>query len=228
MYSAPSTGFSRIGISMKRFQPSFEQFESRVLSTLVFVFNGNAFSNSWPDALHTQLAAQQLEAHGNRAIQMSTPSMSSPRNFDELAGQILAISKGRPIGLMGFSAGGTLAIRLSQLPKLNVKAVMNYYGAPDLRDWLNYHYGDHFYRYLVSHVQLSRGIIDVLSGPSTSTAYIVSAFGSKDQNDVSSVSTASFVRDFHYGQVFTYPGNHGVSLFGDYTAFKVFLAHLSP
>jgi hypothetical protein len=213
---------------MKRFQPSIEQFESRVLSTLVFIFNGNSFANSWPDALHTQLAAQQLAAHGNRAIQMATPAMSSPRDFDELAGQILAISKGRPIGLMGFSAGGTLAIRLSQLPKLNVKAVMNYYGPPDLRDWLNYHYGDRFYRYVVSHVQLSRGIINVLSGPSTSTAFIVSAFGLKDQKVVSSLSTESFVREFPHGQVFTYPGAHGVSLFADYAAFKVFLAHLSP
>jgi len=212
---------------MKRFHPSFEEFESRVLPTLVFVFNGNAFARSWPDNLHTQLAAQQLMAHGNRAIQLATPAMNSPRDFDQLASEILAISKGRPIGLMGFSAGGTLAMRLSQVPRLNVKAVMNYYGPPDLRDWLNYHQGDRYYEYVVTHVQFNRGIIDLLSGPSTSSAFIVNAFGLHDHNIVHSVSTASFNRDFQHGQVFTYAGPHGVSLYADIPAFMVFLSHLS-
>jgi hypothetical protein len=211
---------------MKRFLPSFEQSESRLLPSLVFVFNGNSFARSSPDASHTQLAALQLMAHGDRAVQLATPAMSSPRDFEQLAASIFAISKGRPIGLMGFSAGGTLATRLSQVSRLNVKAVMNYYGPPDLRDWLNYHRGDHIYTRVLSQVTFSRGIIALLSGPSASSAFIVSAFGQSDRNIVSSLSTASFNRDFQHGQVFTYPGPHGVTLYADLAAFRDFLSHL--
>jgi hypothetical protein len=211
---------------MKRFHPSFDQCESRILPTLVFVFNGNGFAKSWPDAAHTQLAARELLAHGDRAVQLATPAMSSPADFNRLAAAILGISKGRSIGLMGFSAGGTLAMRLSQITKLHATAVMNYYGPPDLADWLDYHRGDRFYSHVVTHVQLSRRIITLLSGPSTSTAFIVSAFGLNDHNIVSSVSTASFNRDFMHGEVFTYAGPHGVTLKADLPAFSAFLSHL--
>ena len=127
---------------------------------------------------------------------------------------------------MGFSAGGALAMRLSQVSKLNVTAVMSYYGPPDLRDWLSFHRGDHFYAYVTSHVHLGSGIIDLMSGPSTSEAFIVSAFGLEDPVIVSSVSTASFDRDFQHGQVFDYPGPHGVTLYADFAAFRTFLSHL--
>jgi hypothetical protein len=90
---------------MKRFHPSFEQLQARTLQTLVFVFNGNAFAKSSPDTPHTQLAAAALIKNGDRAIQLSTPAMQSPGDFYQLAHVILAISKGQPIGLMGFSAG---------------------------------------------------------------------------------------------------------------------------
>ena len=211
---------------MKPFQPTFEQIESRLLPTFVFVFNGNGFAKSTPDARHSQLSAQALMANGDRAVQLATPAMSAPRDFQQLASTIFAISKGRPVGLMGFSAGGTLAMRLSQIPKLNVKAVMNYYGPPDLRDWLEYHRGDRIYNQVTAQVHFSLGIIALLSGPSKSTAFIVSAFGLKDQNIVSSVSTASFQRDFPHGQVFSYPGRHGVTLYADVPAFNTFLSHL--
>lgn len=211
---------------MKRFHPTFDQFEPRMLPTLVFVFNGNAFAEAKPDKVHTQLAAQQLIEHGDRAIQVTTPAMDSPADFSRLADEILALSKGQPIGLMGFSAGGTLAMRLAQVRELDVKAVMSYYGPPDLRDWLSYHHGDRFYNYVTTHVHFDPGIIAQLSGPSTSSAFIVSAFGLEDHNVVSSVSTASFDRDFPHGQVLDYPGPHGVTLFADYAAFKDFLSHL--
>jgi hypothetical protein len=211
---------------MTRFLPKFDHFESRLLPSLVFVFNGNSFARSWPDATHTQLAALELMKHGDRAVQLATPAMSSSADFDRLAASIFAISKGRPIGLMGFSAGGTIAMRMSQVPKLNVKAVMNYYGPPDLRDWLNYHRGDRFYTRVLNEVTFTRGIIALLSGPSKSSAFIVNAFGQNDRNIVSSLSTASFHRDFQRGQVFTYPGPHGVTLYADLAAFREFLSHL--
>jgi hypothetical protein len=212
---------------MKRFHPSCEQFEPRMLPSLVFVFNGNGFAASHPDAELTSSAAQQLIKHGVRAIQLATPAMESPSDYYRLAGEVRSLSKGQPIGLMGFSSGGSLATRLSGIPSLNVRAVMNYYGPPDLRDWIRYHQGDRYYNYVTTHVQFDPGIINLLSGPSSSTAYIVNAFGLYDQNVVTSVSTASFNRDFELGRVFYYPGPHGVSLFADYPAFVDFLSHLT-
>ena len=211
---------------MKPFHPSCRTVRAPDASDLGLRLQRQAFAAAKPDKVHTQLAAQQLIEHGDRAIQLATPAMDSPAAFYQLADEILALSKGQPIGLMGFSAGGSLAMRLSGVPELNVKAVMSYYGPPDLRDWLNYHHGDRFYNYVTSHVHFDTGIIDLLSGPSTSTAFIVSAFGLEDHNIVSSVSTASFDRDFQHGQVFDYPGPHGVTLFADYPAFKDFLSHL--
>jgi hypothetical protein len=211
---------------MRRFRPSFEGLEPRTVPSLVFVFNGNALAASKPNAEQTGLAAQQLIEHGDRAIQLATPAMGNASDFYGLAGEIRALSKGEPIGLMGFSAGGELAMRLSEIPSLNVQSVMSYYGPPDLQDWLNYHRGDIDYNFVTTHVHLSSGIINLLSGPSSSTAYIVNAFGRDDTNVVSSVSTASFHRDFQYGCDFYYPGPHGVTLFADYPAFKDFLSHL--
>jgi hypothetical protein len=213
---------------MKYFRPWCEEFESRTLPSLVFLFNGNALAASKPNANQTGLAAQQLVEHGDRAIQLATPAMDDPSDFYQLAYQVRALSKGQPIGLMGFSAGGALAMRLSEIPSLNVQAVMNFYGPPDLQDWLNYHHGDVDYNYVVSHVHFSPGIISLLSGPSRSTAYIVNAFGRDDTNVVASVSTASFDRDFQFGQIFYYPGPHEVTVFADYPAFKDFLSHLPP
>jgi hypothetical protein len=211
---------------MRRFRPSCEEFESRAAPSLVFVFNGSAFAASRPDAKQTGLAAQQLVDHGDRAIQLATPAMESPSDFYRLAALVHGLSKGQPIGLMGFSAGGALAMRLSGIPSLNVQAVMNYYGPPDLHNWLNYHRGDVDYNYVTNHVHLSPGMINLLSGPSRSTAYVVNAFGRDDTNVVASVSAASFRRDFQYGRVFYYPGPHEVTLFADYPAFKDFLSHL--
>jgi hypothetical protein len=104
---------------------------------------------------------------------------------------------------------------------------MNFYGPPDLNDYLAYHNGDRFYRYVGANVDFNRNVIKLLSGPSSSTAYVVNAFGLHDRNVVAAVSTASFARDFRYGETFDYPGPHGVTLFGDYPAFQAFLAHLS-
>jgi Dienelactone hydrolase family len=197
-----------------------------MLPTLVFVFNGNAFAAAQPDAEHTGLAARELAEHGDRAVQMATPAMEDPGDFYELADEIRAISKGQPIGLLGFSAGGALAMRLAAIPELHVQAALSYYGPPDLRDWLIQHKGDSHYRHVLSHVQFDRGIIDLLSGVSTSDAYIIDAFGLEDTTVVSSTSTVSFEQDFPDGHIFYYDGTHGVSMKACYPAFEDFLAHL--
>jgi hypothetical protein len=210
----------------QQFRPTLEEFERRLLPTLVFIFNGNGLAEAKPDEEHTQLAAELLIAHGDRAVQLTTPAMDSSSAFDELAGEIHAMSKGHPIGLMGFSAGGALAMRLSGVDSLNVRAVMSYYGPPDLQDWLNYHRGDRFYQWVTSHVHLDQGIIKLLSGVSPSQAHIDSAFGLKDRNIVSPLSTASFDRDFPDNHIYYYNGPHGVGLYADFPAFEDFLSHL--
>ncbi len=83
-------------------------------------------------------------------------------------------------------------MRLAAIPQLNVQAALSYYGPPDLRDWLIQHRDDVKYRYVLSHVQFDRGIIDLLSGVSTSDAYTIDVLGLEDTTVVSSTSTVSF------------------------------------
>jgi dienelactone hydrolase len=197
-----------------------------MLPTLVFVFNGNGFAAAQPDGVHTGVAAFYLAENGDRAIQMATPAMASPSDFYGFAAEIRAISKGQPIGLMGFSAGGALAMRLATIPQLNVQAALSYYGPPDLKNWLTEHRGDAHYQRVVSHVQFDPGIINLLSGVAHSHAHIIDVFGLKDTTVVAGTSTVSFERDFPDGDDFYYPGPHGVTMKACYPAFEDFLAHL--
>ena len=124
-----------------------------MLQTLVFVFNGNGFAEVSARCLSHRLAAQQLIKHGDQRDPVGDARRWTARaDFYQLADEIRHVSKGQPIGLMGFSAGRGLAMRLSGVPTLNVKAVMSYYGPPDLRDWLNYHKGISYYNYVTSRV----------------------------------------------------------------------------
>jgi surfactin synthase thioesterase subunit len=211
---------------MKRMRkPVVEQLETKLLPTPVFVFNGNGFAEATPNQL-TQNAADILAAHGDRAVQLATPAMNGPAAFYQLANEIRSISKGQPIGLMGFSAGGTLALRLASLPGLNVRAAVSYYGPPDLSAWLSYHKGDRFYAKVTSDTHFNKGIIKLLSGVSGSNARLIDAFGLRDHNVVSSFSSAVFRRDFPLGQVYFYPGPHGVGAKAQPAALADFLTHL--
>jgi dienelactone hydrolase len=217
--------FSRRG-TMSRFRPTVERCESRLLPTLVFVFGGNAFAATKPDHL-TQIAASMLEQNGDKAVQVPTPPIGSPHAFFSLAARLARFAKGQPIGLVGFSAGGSLAARLSAVPQLHVKAALDFYGPPDLTDWFTYHQSDRFAQYVTTHVGLTRDFIALMSGASPSRAFVVCAFGTRDQNVVASVSTASFQREFAHGKVFTYPGPHGVSVRSCPPAFNEFVRHLA-
>ncbi len=96
-----------------RYRPlCLEQCEERTLSTLVFVLNGNAFAAASPDTL-TANAAEVLATAGDPAVQLAYPTMATPDDFNELAHQIGSLSHGRPIGIVGFSARGSLALRLA-------------------------------------------------------------------------------------------------------------------
>jgi Dienelactone hydrolase family len=206
-------------------QAAIEQLEPRSLLTLVFVFNGNAFAKATPNQL-TQNTAALLESHGNRAIQLTMPAMDGPADFYEVVNEVRSLSNGQPIGLIGFSAGGSLALRLAGVSGLNVKAAAAYYGPPDLREYLQYHHGDRDYRYVTSHVHLDAAIIDLLSGPSDTSAYLIDAFGTRDHNVVAGPSTVYFNQDFPDGHVYDYVGPHGVSPTADPQALSAFLDHL--
>ena len=95
---------------MRRFRPSVEVFEPRVVPRPRIRVERQSYQ-PLPDTLHTQLAADKLISLGDRPVQMTTPAMSSPRAFYDLADEVLAISHGQPIGLLGFSSGGGLALR---------------------------------------------------------------------------------------------------------------------
>ncbi|HEV3309077.1 MAG TPA: dienelactone hydrolase family protein [Chloroflexota bacterium] len=206
-------------------KPVLEQLEPKLLPTLVFVFNGNGYAEAKPDQ-NTQNAADILAAHGDRAVQLATPAMAGPAAFYQVANEIRAISKGQPIGLMGFSAGGTLALRLAALPDLKVSAAVAYYGPPDLSAWLSFHKGDRFYAKVTSDTHFNKGIIKLLSGVSSSQARLIDAFGLRDQNVVASFSSIVFHRDFPLGQVYYYPGPHGVGVKAQPAALADFLTHL--
>jgi hypothetical protein len=210
---------------MRRFRPGVEPCETRACPTLVFIFPGNALAAAAPD-IPTQTAADRLMRLGDQVIQVSTPALNGPGAFYRIAAYVRTVSHGQPIGLVGFSAGGALAMRLADQPGLDVKSVMDYYGPPDLDAWIASHGHDHYYRYVVSHVHLTSGVAQLLSGPSTSDAYFVGAFGLHDGNVIPSVSTEYFAKDFQHGQVYYYPGPHGVTLYADYAAFQDFLNHL--
>jgi hypothetical protein len=107
-----------------------------------------------------------------------------------------------------------------------VKAVLNFYGPPDLSDWLNQHVGDAAYRRVVQTVGRSQRLIQELSGPSNTTAHVVSVFGLEDRAVVAAPGTASFQNDFPGGAVYYCAGPHGVNIHANYGAYEQFLADL--
>jgi hypothetical protein len=119
-----------------------------------------------------------------------------------------------------------LALRLSGLPSLHVTAVFDNYGPPSLRDYLDYHKGDRYDSYIYAHAQFARSAINVLSGPSDTSAYMVCAFGLHDHNVVASVSTSSLQQDFPSAHVYYYAGGHGVSISASPQALQDFLEHV--
>ncbi|WP_435008624.1 alpha/beta hydrolase family protein [Tundrisphaera lichenicola] len=203
----------------------FEQAEDRTLTTLIFVLNGNAFRPARPSSL-TADAARVLKKAGHQAIQIATPEINSGAAFDQLARKIASIAHGRPIGIVGFSAGGSLAARLAGVAKLHVKAALDYYGPADFRDYLDRHQGDAFYRAVVGRVHFKPSAIRMLSGPIQTSAYVVGAFGLDDRNVVASDSIASFRKVIPNGQTYTYPGPHGASINASPPALRDFLAHV--
>jgi hypothetical protein len=205
---------------------SLELCEDRTLpSTLVFILNGNAYSAAKPNAL-TANAALVLSHAGARSVQISYPTMNTPGAFRALDSQIRRMSHGQPIGIVGFSAGGTLALRLATDKALHVRAVLDYYGPPDVNDYFPYHGSDYFAQYVMGHAHFTRAGLNTLSGPINTTAHMVAAFGLNDINVVARVSQTSLQHDAPSTSAYTYPGPHGVGITACPTALDEFVACL--
>jgi hypothetical protein len=189
------------------------------------VLNGNAFNGAGTSIL-TANACQVLRSAGHSAIQVPYPTIAAPAAFFGFEKQIERLSHGKPIGIVGFSAGGSLAVRIATSKAINVISVLDYYGPPDLKDWFRYHGNDRFGSYVRSHVPFTRSAINLFSGPIKTSAHVVAAFGLRDQNVVASQSIGSFARDLPDATVYTYNGAHGVGISTSRPALDDFLASL--
>jgi hypothetical protein len=211
--------------SSRDLTPSFERCEEKVLNTLVFVLNGNAFSAVGPNNL-TAGAAQVLRGAGDQVIQLAYPTIATPAAFNNLEQRIESLSHGQPIGIVGFSAGGSLALKIATDKALRVVSVLDYYGPPDLNDYLLYHKTDRFSQYVLGHVPFTLAAMNLLSGPIVTSAHVVGAFGLSDTNVVASQSVDSLQRDFPQASIYLYAGPHGVGINACPPALEVFLANL--
>jgi hypothetical protein len=204
---------------------AFERCEARSLATLVFIFNGNGFGATTPSTL-TANAATVLQDAGHQAVQLATPAMVSSAAFYGLAHEVQALAHGQPIGLVGFSAGGTLAERMAALPELHVKDVLACYSPPDLRSFFGYHQNDRFAAFVGSHINANPAVINLFSGLNPTQAHVVTDFGLFDHAVVATPSAAAYESDYPHGQVYYYDSGHGVSIDASPSALADFLAHL--
>ncbi len=104
--------------------------------------------------------------------------------------------------------------------------MLDYYGPPDLKDWFRYHGNDQFSQYVTSHVPFSHAAINLFSGPIHTSAHVVAAFGTLDENVVASQSAAGFKRDLPDARIFNYNGGHGVGIETSRPALSEFLDDL--
>lgn len=203
--------------------PDFEACEGRTLLTLVFVLNGNSFNAAKPNAL-TANAAAVLRAAGEQVVQVSNPKINSPAALTALAGQIRKQAHGRAVGLVGFSAGGALALRIAATPGLKVDSVLDYYGVPDVRAFLNRHTGTT--DPIAGLAPFRAPVVAALSGPVATSAHVVGAFGAGDPHVPAAASEADLGADVPGAATYTYAGGHGVKITASRPALDDFLAHL--
>lgn len=209
----------------QRFQPEVERCESRVSLTLVVIFNGNGFRAARPDALTGQAAAVLREA-GNRIVEVATPAIQAAGSVRALAGQVAKLAHGQAVGIVGFSAGGALALRVAADPRVHASAVLDYYGVPDVRAYLNRHAADGFVRPIAGLAPFRPALVASLSGPINTEAHVVGAFGQTDPNVRADATAADLRADDPSAVVYTYPGGHGAAITASPAALDDFLAHL--
>ena len=208
-----------------RLIPSFDQCEDRALLTLVFVLNGNSFNAAKPNSL-TANAASVLRAAGNQVVELSNSAIHSPGAVDALAKQVIKRAHGQSVGLVGFSAGGALALRIAATPGVKVSSVLDYYGVPDVRSFLARHASDHQVNPIAGLAPFKPAVVARFSGPVTTAAHVVGAFGAADPHVTAATSAADLLADNPGASVYTYAGGHGVGITASRPALADFLAHL--
>ncbi len=209
----------------RRTIPSFDQCEDRALTALVFVLNGNSFAAAGPNKL-TENAAAVLRNAGNQVVQLSNPAIHSAAAFRSLAAKVVKLAHGQTIGLVGFSAGGALALHIAETPGLKVSAVLDYYGVPDVQAYLRRHARDHNFRPISGLAPFRPSLTSLLSGPVTTHAHVVAAFGLSDPNVRADTSSADLLRDDPSADIYTYHGAHGVPITASRPALEDFLGHV--
>lgn len=205
--------------------PGAERCEDRTLTTLVFVLNGASFSATGPSRL-TAGAAAVIEHAGNRVVQLANPTINSASAFTSLARRVVKLSHGQTIGLVGFSAGGALALRLAATPGLQVSAVLDYYGVPDVSAYLHRHAADHIFRPISGLSPFRPPLVSLLSGPLSTSSHVVAAFGQFDPHVSADTSSSDLLLDDPSAHVYTYPAAHGVPITASRPALDDFLSHL--
>ena len=207
----------------RRINPGVEPCEGRTLMTLVFVLNGNSFNAAKPNSL-TANAAAVLKAAGDQVVQLSNPKISSPAALTALEVQIRKQAHGQAVGLVGFSAGGALALHIAATPGLKVTSVLDYYGVPDVRAFLARHTGTT--NPIAGLAPFRAPLVAALSGPVATSAHVVGAFGAGDPHVNAVSSEADLVADVPGAATYTYAGGHGVAITASRPALDDFLAHL--
>ena len=207
----------------RRADSCLERCEDGALLTLVFVLNGNSFNAAKPNSL-TSNAASVLKQAGDQVIQLSNPRINSPAALTALENQVKRLAHGQTVGLVGFSAGGALALHVAATPGLKVSAVLDYYGVPDVRAYLNRHTGTN--NPIAGLAPFKAPLVAALSGPVATTAHVVGAFGQFDPHVNAAASEADLLADVPDATVYTYAGGHGVSITASRPALNDFLAHL--
>ena len=203
--------------------PTVEPCEGRTLLTLVFVLNGNSFNAAKPNSL-TANAAAVLKAAGEQVVQLSNPRINSPAALKALEAQVVKEAHGQAVGLVGFSAGGALALHIAATPGLDVTSVLDYYGVPDVRAFLNRDTGTT--NPIAGLAPFKAPVVAALSGPVATSAHIVGAFGASDPHVTAAASEADLVADVPGAASYTYAGGHGVAITASRPALDDFLSHL--
>lgn len=211
--------------SSRAFWPSTESCEGRTLSTVIFILNGASFAATGPSPL-TAEAAGVLQHGGNRVVQVSYPTINSVTAYHALTRRVVRMARGQEIGLVGFSAGGALALYIAETPDLKVEAVLDFYGVPDVRAYLQRHSTDHFVRPISGLAPFRNSMVSLLSGPITTSTSIIAAFGQFDPHVQADTSKADLLADDPTAHVYTYAGGHGVSIRASRAALDDFLSHV--
>ena len=209
----------------RRYHLGFDRCEDRALTALVFVLNGASFAAAGPNRL-TDDAAAVIRRAGNRVVELAYPAVNTAPAFEALARKLGNLAHGQPVGLVGFSAGGALALRIAATPGIKVTAVLDYYGVPDVQSYLQRHSADHNYRPISGLAPFRASVVSLLSGPIATRAHVVAAFGQFDPNVRADTSAADLHRDDPAARIYTYPGAHGVGISASRPALEDFLAHL--